>query len=104
MKEKELYNLWPDVAMVTERQEPAHYSVMLHNDDFTPMSFVLTVLKTVFFMDDAQATLVMMNAHKEGKAIIGWFTQDVAATKINDVMQWSKKEEHPLMCSMEVAT
>lgn len=104
MKEKELCNIWSDANVLPERQEPAHYEVILHNDDFTPMSFVLTVLKTVFLMDEARAKAVMMSAHDEGKAIIGWFTQDVAATKINDVMTWSRKEEHPLMCSMEVAT
>lgn len=105
MKENDLCNNWTgSLLTLPVRKEPAGMNVLLHNDDFTPMVFVLKVLKNIFFMDEERAKAVMLKAHAEGIAIIGQFTQDVAETKINDAMRYAKQEEHPLMCSMEVAT
>ena len=104
MKEYEMINNWADeTSVLPERKEPAGVEVILHNDDFTPMNFVLKVLEGIFFMDKERAKAVMLKAHAEEKAIIGWFTKDVAETKINDAMALAREEEHPLKCSMEVA-
>ncbi len=105
MKDFEMYHNYTveccDEAVVVE---PNLTEVVLHNDDFTPMSFVMQVLETVFELDITKAKEIMWKAHQEGKAVVGWFTQDDAATKIKDVSHWAKKEEHPLLCSMETAS
>lgn len=83
--------------------EPRLYQIVLHNDDFTPMEFVLSVLESVLFMDRRQAAAVMMEAHQKGKAVCGQFVKDVAESKqllINDL---ARESEHPLVCSMEAA-
>lgn len=104
MKECEMINNWTDeTSVLPARKEPAGVEVILHNDDFTPMNFVLKILEGIFLMDTVRAKDVMLKAHAEGKAIIGWFTKDVAETKINDAMNLAREEEHPLKCSMEVA-
>jgi ATP-dependent Clp protease adaptor protein ClpS len=105
MNKCELINNWADeISVLPVRKEPAGVEVILHNDDFTPMNFVLMILENIFLMDKERAKDVMLKAHAEGKAIIGWFTKDVAETKINDAMSLAREEEHPLKCSMEVAT
>lgn len=105
MKECEMINNWTDeTSVLPERKEPAGVEVILHNDDFTPMDFVVKILEGIFFMDQTRAKEVMLKAHEEGKALIGWFTRDVAETKVNDAMSLAREQEHPLKCSMEVAT
>lgn len=87
----------------SEARDPSLYRVLLENDDFTPMEFVIGVLEKFFSMDRARATEVMLNAHQTGKAVCGLFTKDVAETKISQVAEDALKKEYPLNCSMEVA-
>ncbi len=86
---------------VLELREPSFYHVWIHNDDFTPMEFVVTILERFFFLDRRAATNVMLEAHMKGQAIIGRYTKDVAETKISAVMEYAGLHEHPLVCSME---
>ncbi len=84
-----------------ELKQPSMYQVLMHNDDFTPMEFVVSVLCLFFHMDTARATNVMYEVHMTGKAACGVFTRDVAETKIELVMEYARKHEHPLLCSLE---
>lgn len=80
---------------------PKQYKVLLLNDDFTPMEFVVQVLMTFFSMDHAKATRVMMSVHQKGKGICGTFSYEIAETKVDQVNEYSKMNQHPLMCTME---
>lgn len=82
-------------------KEPAMYRVLMHNDDFTPMEFVVAVLETFFSMDRIRATNVMYEVHTAGKAICGIFSRDVAETKVDQVMEYARRHDHPLLCSVE---
>ena len=82
-------------------KEPAMYQVVMHNDDFTPMEFVVAVLETYFNMDRTKATNVMYEVHIKGKAVCGVFSKDVADTKVNQVTEYARRHEHPLMCNVE---
>jgi ATP-dependent Clp protease adaptor protein ClpS len=91
-----------------ERQEaktrlPPKYQVLLLNDDFTPMEFVVVVLQKFFSMDLEQATQVMLKVHRDGKGVCGVYTRDVAATKVELVSSFSRMHQHPLQCVMEEA-
>jgi len=86
-----------------ELKEPPRYQVVLLNDDFTPMDFVVEVLQHFFNMDRSQATQVMLHVHTRGKGVCGLFSRDVAETKVDQVNDYSKENEHPLMCTMEAA-
>jgi ATP-dependent Clp protease adaptor protein ClpS len=92
--------------MVQEAQpklkEPSKYQVIMHNDDFTPMEFVVTVLELFFNMERALATKVMYEIHIVGKAICGVYGKDVAETKASQVMEYARSQGHPLLCSTEV--
>ena len=77
------------------------YNVILNNDDYTPMEFVIEILERFFSMDIDKATQVMLKVHYEGKAICGTFTAEVAETKVAQVTLHSKENEHPLLCTME---
>lgn len=92
-----------DQEVVTENQEPSLYEIIIHNDDFTPMEFVLGILEKFFCMGRKKATAVMMEAHMQGQARCGIFTKDVAETKITKVIDYARVHEHPLVCSMEAA-
>ncbi len=83
-------------------KKPRMYRVIINNDDYTPMEFVIHVLENFFTMDRAKATRVMMDVHNSGKGVCGLFTRDTAETKTLQVNDYSKKHNHPLMCSMEV--
>lgn len=83
-------------------KKPRMYRVIINNDDYTPMEFVVHVLENFFSMDRAKATRIMMDVHSSGKGICGLFTRDTAETKTLEVNNYSKKHNHPLMCSMEV--
>lgn len=83
-------------------KKPRMYRVIINNDDFTPMEFVVHVLENFFTMDRAKATRIMMDVHNSGKGVCGVFTKDTAETKTLQVNDYSKKHNHPLMCSMEV--
>lgn len=87
----------------TEIKPPAMYHVILNNDDYTPMDFVIEILARFFAMDLEKATQVMLQVHYEGKAICGTYTAEVAETKVAQVAMFSKQHEHPLLCTMEQA-
>ena len=82
-------------------QPPRKYKVILNNDDYTPMDFVIEVLVTFFNMDSDRATDVMLQVHHNGKAICGIYSADVAYTKVEQVNRYARDNEHPLLCSCE---
>ena len=86
---------------VTRVKPPPLYKVMLLNDDFTPMDFVVTVLQKFFGMDREQATRVMLKVHREGVGVCGVFPRDIAATKVEQVIAYARRHQHPLACVME---
>jgi ATP-dependent Clp protease adaptor protein ClpS len=80
---------------------PPMYKVMLLNDDYTPMDFVVVVLQTVFAMSREKATQVMLQVHREGMGVCGTYTREVAAAKVEQVVNIARKHQHPLQCTME---
>ena len=90
-------------AQRAKLEPPKMYKVMLLNDDYTPMEFVVHVLKAFFQMDTEQATRVMLHVHQKGVGVCGIFTYEVAETKVNQVMDFAKKHQHPLQCTLEKA-
>ena len=80
---------------------PPMFKVVLLNDDYTPMDFVVAVLQTFFSMTREQATQVMLRVHREGMGVCGVYPKDVPATKVEQVIAFSRKHEHPLQCVME---
>lgn len=85
----------------TDVQAPRLYKVMLLNDDYTPMDFVVDVLQRFFALDRERATRVMLQIHHEGKGLCGVFPRDVAATKVEQVSSYTRQHQHPLACVME---
>ncbi|MFK8031967.1 MAG: ATP-dependent Clp protease adapter ClpS [Gammaproteobacteria bacterium] len=97
----------PDYGLVVEEdkpklEEPSLYRVMLLNDDYTPMEFVVDVLQKIFSLDRQQATRVMLEVHTKGEGVCGVFTYEIAETKVAQVNSFSRQHEHPLLCTMEV--
>ena len=88
-----------DTRAKTER--PPLYKVMLLNDDYTPMEFVVIVLERFFGMNQAQAFDIMLTVHKKGLAVVGVFSHEVAETKVAQVMDFARRHQHPLQCTME---
>ena len=85
-----------------KRQKPPPlYKVVLLNDDYTPMDFVILILQQFFHMDRERATQVMLKVHREGVGVCGVFPKDVAATKVDLVVSFSRQHQHPLQCLME---
>ena len=84
-------------------KRPPLYRVVLLNDDYTPMEFVVEVLERFFGMDRSRATQVMLHVHTRGKGVCGVFSRDVAETKVEQVNAYSRQHQHPLMCMMEEA-
>ncbi|AXT45344.1 MULTISPECIES: ATP-dependent Clp protease adapter ClpS [Chromobacterium] len=80
---------------------PPMYKVLLLNDDFTPMDFVIQVLQQFFYMNREKATHIMLQVHTQGHGVCGVYTKDVAATKVEQVLQYAKAHQHPLQCVME---
>ncbi|MEL7444615.1 MAG: ATP-dependent Clp protease adapter ClpS [Pseudomonadota bacterium] len=87
----------------TKPKKPSQYKVLLLNDDYTPMEFVVMVLKRFFSMDLEQATRVMLHVHQKGVGVCGIFPYEVAETKVNQVMDFAKQNQHPLQCTLEKA-
>ncbi len=87
----------PEVA------RPPLYQVLLLNDDFTPMDFVVEVLQVFFGMNRERATQVMLHVHTRGRGVCGVFTREVAETKVMQVNEFSRHHQHPLLCTMEQA-
>lgn len=84
-------------------EKPPMYKVVLHNDDYTPMEFVVLLLEQVFAMPREKATQVMLQVHTKGKGVCGVYSRDVAETKVTQVNEYSRQNEHPLLCAMEAA-
>jgi ATP-dependent Clp protease adaptor protein ClpS len=82
-------------------KKPNLYKVLLLNDDYTPMEFVVHVLKAFFQMDTDAATRVMLHVHQKGVGVCGIFSYEVAETKVTQVMDFAKKAQHPLQCTLE---
>jgi len=82
-------------------KRPPLYKVIILNDDYTPMEFVVQVLETFFDMDREKATRVMLHVHTRGMGVCGIFTKDVAETKVSVVNDYSRSNQHPLLCTME---
>ncbi|MFA9440474.1 MAG: ATP-dependent Clp protease adapter ClpS [Rhodocyclaceae bacterium] len=85
----------------TKLQPPKLYKVILLNDDYTPMDFVVVVLQRFFSMDRERATRVMLQVHQDGMGICGVFPRDIAATKVEQVSSYARQHQHPLACVME---
>ncbi|ROR32618.1 ATP-dependent Clp protease adapter ClpS [Inmirania thermothiophila] len=84
-------------------KRPPLYKVVLLNDDFTPMDFVVHVLEVFFGMSREKATQVMLHVHTRGKGVCGVFTYEIAETKVAQVNEYSRRHQHPLLCTMEEA-
>jgi ATP-dependent Clp protease adaptor protein ClpS len=82
-------------------KEPAMYKVVLHNDDYTPMEFVVSLLEKLFGLDREKATRIMLLIHTHGKGVCGIFTYEIAETKVAQGNEYSQRHQHPLLCSME---
>jgi ATP-dependent Clp protease adaptor protein ClpS len=82
-------------------KRPPLYKVMLLNDDFTPMEFVVLVLERFFSKNPTQAFEIMLTVHKKGLAMVGIFSHEIAETKVSQVMDFSRRHQHPLQCTME---
>ena len=87
----------------TKPKKPSQFKVLLLNDDYTPMEFVVMVLKRFFNMNLEQATRVMLHVHQKGVGVCGIFPYEIAETKVNQVMDFAKQNQHPLQCTLEKA-
>ncbi len=84
-----------------ELMEPPLYRVVLLNDDYTPMDFVVNILESIFGMERTRATQVMLEVHTKGKGVCGVYNFEIAETKVAQVMGIAKQHQHPLLCTME---
>jgi ATP-dependent Clp protease adaptor protein ClpS len=82
-------------------KKPSLYKVLLMNDDFTPMDFVITVLQKFFYKTIEEATAIMLKVHTTGIGVCGVYTYEVAETKVSQVMDFGRQHQHPLQCTME---
>ncbi|WP_317055932.1 MULTISPECIES: ATP-dependent Clp protease adapter ClpS [Roseovarius] len=94
-----------DAAVVVDTKpktkRPPLYKVLLLNDDYTPMEFVVAVLERFFGMSHSQAFEIMLTVHKKGVAVVGVFSHEIAETKVAQVMDFARRHQHPLQCTME---
>ncbi len=93
-----------DIAVEKKKSRlkpPPLFKVLLLNDDYTPMEFVVVILQTIFFMSREQATQIMLKVHEEGLGVCGVYPKDVATTKVEKVCVFAKQHQHPLKCVME---
>ena len=88
-------------AQHAKLEPPKMYKVLLLNDDYTPMEFVILVLQQFFSLDTEQATRIMLKVHNEGRGVCGVFPRDIAATKVEQVSAFARRHQHPLACIME---
>ncbi|WKZ13903.1 MAG: ATP-dependent Clp protease adapter ClpS [Gammaproteobacteria bacterium] len=84
-------------------KKPPLFRVILINDDYTPMEFVVEVLELIFAMDRPKATRIMLEVHTKGKGVCGVFTYEIAETKVAQVTSYSQQHQHPLLCTLEEA-
>ncbi len=87
----------------TRPKKPSMFKVLMLNDDYTPMEFVVLVLKRFFQMDLEAATRVMLHVHQKGVGVCGVFAYEIAETKVNQVMDFARENNHPLQCTLEKA-
>ncbi len=88
-------------ATRTKTKKPSMYKVLLLNDDYTPMEFVVHVLERIFFKEQEEATRIMLHVHQHGVGVCGVYTYEVAETKVTQVMDFARQHQHPLQCTME---
>jgi len=100
MGNQEQHGVVLEVAKAKVKPPPL-YKVLLMNDDYTPMDFVVVVLQTVFALSREKATQVMLQVHREGMGVCGTYTREVAAAKVDQVIDIARKHQHPLQCTME---
>jgi ATP-dependent Clp protease adaptor protein ClpS len=96
----------PDFDLAVEEarpeiKEPPLYRVVLINDDYTPMEFVVNILESIFGMERTRATQVMLEVHTKGKGVCGVYNFEIAETKVAQVMGLAQQHQHPLLCTME---
>jgi ATP-dependent Clp protease adaptor protein ClpS len=105
MVEREVIEREPGVVTESEKKlkAPPLYKVLLHNDDYTTMEFVVEVLQSVFHHPPAQATQIMLHVHRSGIGVAGVYTYEIAETKCSVVEAMARRHEFPLKCSMEPA-
>lgn len=92
--------------MVRDRerlQEPFLYKVLLHNDDYTTMDFVVMILETIFGKETAEATAIMLSVHNQGLGVAGIYPREIGETKVAEVHQTARRSQFPLRCSLERA-
>ncbi|HEY9038578.1 MAG TPA: ATP-dependent Clp protease adapter ClpS [Roseovarius sp.] len=89
------------LATRSQTKRPPLYKVLLLNDDYTPMEFVVAVLERFFNMNSAQSFEIMLTVHKKGVAVVGVFSHEIAETKVAQVMDFARRHQHPLQCTME---
>ena len=82
-------------------KKPSMYNVLLLNDDYTPMEYVVKLLKVVFKKGESEAVSIMLMVHEKGSGVCGVYTREIAETKVSTVLNMAKKDEHPLKCIME---
>ncbi len=87
----------------SKTKKPTPYKVLMLNDDYTPMEFVVHVLQSIFKMSLEDATRVMLHVHQKGVGVCGIFTYEVAETKVTQVIEYARKNQHPLQCTLEKA-
>jgi ATP-dependent Clp protease adaptor protein ClpS len=91
----------PKTKAKPKLERPRVWKVILHNDDYTPMEFVVLILREVFYKSDADATSIMLHAHTHGMAVAGVYTFEIAETKVQETMALAQKHGFPLLCTME---
>ncbi len=98
-------NMDNDTSVLTKSKpktkKPSMYKVLLLNDDFTPMEFVVLILERFFNADHQRAVSIMLTIHQKGLAVVGVYPHEIAETKVTQVMDFSRKNQHPLQCTME---
>lgn len=100
-KEDSLVQEKIETSQRTELQHPPWYKVLLHNDDYTTMDFVVMILQTVFHKDTDEATRIMLNVHHQGVGVAGVYTLEIGETKVALVHRMARKNQFPLKCSLE---
>ena len=85
----------------TKTKKPSMYKVLLLNDDYTPMEFVVHILERIFHKNQEEATQIMLHVHQKGIGVCGVFTYEIAETKVSKVLDLARRNQHPLQCTME---
>jgi len=100
-KDRRLPKIHEETESLTELDEPSMYKVLLHNDDYTTMEFVVHILKTIFHKSQHESEKIMLDVHKNGKGLCGVYTLEIAKTKVDQVRTLAKQNKFPLMATYE---